>query len=104
MADLTKNLALTADWQHVSDELSLADGSTYLMDATITGKLTVGNDAIIHWALTNNATEPTDELIPHAWRVTVNDVSPQSQFAQKANEELWMRIVSGNATLVVTGL
>lgn len=102
MVDITLNTELTTDWKHISAEMPLADGSTYLMDISFNAPLNVANDVYVHWAFTSDTTEPTAALSPHIWRAQLNGLSAQARFAQRAGQELWMRMATGTAILVAT--
>ena len=102
MADITLNLKLTTAWQNVSSELSLANSTTYLTDIMITGKLDITKSVNVVWAKTNNTTAPTDALVPHPWSVFAGRLSAQGRFTQNANENIWMKTIQGEATLVMT--
>ena len=102
MANITLNLEVTSAWQDVSTDLSLANGTTYLMDLAIQGPLNMGNDSVVLWAKTDNTTAPTDALVAHPWRTSANGLSAQARFTQNANEHMWVKLASGSATLVAT--
>ena len=100
MADITKNLALTQEWQDVTTDLSLAASTTYLVDLKVTGPLNMIGDALAVWAKTNNTTAPT--ISGHPWRVAVSGLSSQARFVQNSNEHIWVKLLHGSASLIVT--
>ena len=102
MADITLNLELTTAWQNVTSELSLVNTTTYLTDIRISGKIDITNSATVVWAKTDNTTAPTDALVPHPWSVFANRLSAQGRFTQNANENIWMKTIQGEATLIMT--
>ena len=71
MADVTLNLELTGDWKDVKTELSLVDGTSYLVDVAA-----VQSGGRAQFATTDNTTEPSTTLIPHDWKAS-QDPAPR---------------------------
>ena len=100
MADLTQNFDLTSDWVNITSQFSLANGSSYLLDLVPQGPLGPTGTVVAAWAMTDNSIAPT--VTGHSWAAKQDSLSSQSRHAQRNGANLWMKIITGKATLVCT--
>lgn len=97
MADLTKELEITSVWTEITVALSLADGSTYLVD--VNG---ANQRATVYVADTDAATPPPT-VAGHPWTPIDKNRTVHSRTYEKLSGTFtWVRIDRGSATLEVT--
>ena len=98
MADITQELALSANWTDITTELSLVDDKTYAADL-----IEAEHGAAVYQAATDDSNMPGDGITGHPWRATSGreDAATRS-LKQTAGRHLWMRATGGRVTVVVT--